>query len=316
MPNSSSERGTFAFSTGRLTTAPTSWKTFEQAWNASVAPWFPRRTFTSPAGESVHGHTRAVRLGDALATDYYVATGMRTHASGNLARGQVRLQVVRRGNLRLRDPQTGNETAVKAGEFILMYCRTERQMDAAPGTSARTLTIVSDTWPQPHQPVVGKVTDPALRILLAHQSMIQQTHSVLGPAAREAAGKSLLELMKGLPAGQVDDQEPIFAPTLIRAAQTIALRQLERRELSTASIADELNVSLRSLQRAFAAQGEPLSAFIRARRLEAAAQSLVARSPSTVSQAGAQWHFSDTSHFIRAFKQHFGCTPTEYRRAH
>jgi AraC family transcriptional regulator, positive regulator of tynA and feaB len=34
-----------------------------------------------------------------------------------------------------------------------------------------------------------------------------------------------------------------------------------------------------------------------------------------VSDLAAHWQFADSSHFIRAFKKHYGRTPTEYARS-
>ncbi|WP_089512224.1 helix-turn-helix transcriptional regulator [Streptomyces sp. NBS 14/10] len=77
--------------------------------------------------------------------------------------------------------------------------------------------------------------------------------------------------------------------------------------------ARELNVSVRTLQRAFAAGGESVTAYIRERRLELARQALPA-SRLAVSEIAAHWQFADSSHFSRAFKRRYGLTPPEYAR--
>ncbi|MGF6885527.1 hypothetical protein ABIA39_003931 [Nocardia sp. GAS34] len=61
-------------------------------------------------------------------------------------------------------------------------------------------------------------------------------------------------------------------------------------------LARELNVSIRTLQRAFASEGESVNAYIRRRRLEAAKLALTA-SPDrlTISELAAYWQFSDSS---------------------
>ena len=74
-----------------------------------------------------------------------------------------------------------------------------------------------------------------------------------------------------------------------------------------------LHVSVRTLQRAFASAGEPAAAYIRHRRLEEARLALTAPSNRlSVTELAAYWQFADSSHFIRAFKKHYGRTPTEY----
>lgn len=59
-----------------------------------------------------------------------------------------------------------------------------------------------------------------------------------------------------------------------------------------------------------------MTAYIRQRRLEEARLALTAPSGRlSVSELAAHWQFADSSHFIRAFKKHYGRTPTEYARS-
>ncbi|GLY83778.1 helix-turn-helix domain-containing protein [Actinoallomurus iriomotensis] len=97
----------------------------------------------------------------------------------------------------------------------------------------------------------------------------------------------------------------------------IADRHLTDPELSPASLARELNVSVRTLHRAFAATGESVAAYIRRRRLEQARLELAASllRPS-VSEVAARWQFADRSHFIRSFKKQYAQTPAEFAHAH
>ncbi|MFG3365007.1 helix-turn-helix domain-containing protein [Streptomyces sp. NPDC048156] len=111
-------------------------------------------------------------------------------------------------------------------------------------------------------------------------------------------------------------RNPSRLPRSPQAAKDLAETHLADPELSGTMLARELNVSVRNLQRAFAAAGESVTAYIRQRRLEEARLALTAPSgrPS-VSELAAYWQFADSSHFIRAFKKHYGRTPTEYARS-
>ncbi|SHM84001.1 helix-turn-helix domain-containing protein [Actinacidiphila paucisporea] len=81
------------------------------------------------------------------------------------------------------------------------------------------------------------------------------------------------------------------------------------------AVAAHLHVSVRTLQRAFAGLDESFSAYIRSRRLEEAAEALTAAgSRLSVSEAAARWHFTDGSHFIRAFKKQYHATPAQFAR--
>lgn len=86
--------------------------------------------------------------------------------------------------------------------------------------------------------------------------------------------------------------------------------------LTPASIAAQLNISLRQLYRAFAGTESP-AARIRRRRLERAAEILAARSgPGHVERVALECGFASAEYFSRAFRREFGLSPRAYRSAH
>ncbi|WP_280724217.1 helix-turn-helix domain-containing protein [Kitasatospora sp. MAA4] len=146
--------------------------------------------------------------------------------------------------------------------------------------------------------------------------MIYETVADLGPAGVQAAHSTLIELAKAVARSRVDDAEPQLAPALTQAAKDLADTHLADPELSGTMLARELNVSVRNLQRAFAAVGESVTGYIRQRRLEEARLALTAPvGRLSVSELEAHWQFADSSHFTRAFKKHYGRAPTEYARS-
>jgi AraC-like DNA-binding protein len=164
--------------------------------------------------------------------------------------------------------------------------------------------------------VTGTAGSAPLRMLTAHVSMIQQNLPDLGRTGRQSAANALVELLKGVALSRFDDQEPALAPILVRAAEDLAEQLLEDPDLSPELIAAALHVSLRTLQRSFATTTESLSAYIRRRRLAEASRMLLVARPPSISEVASRWHFSDSSHFVRTFKQQHGCTPSQYIRRH
>ncbi|MDW6056915.1 helix-turn-helix domain-containing protein [Streptomyces sp. FXJ1.4098] len=108
--------------------------------------------------------------------------------------------------------------------------------------------------------------------------MIHATIADLSPAGVHAAHSALIELAKAVARRRFDDVEPLLAPALAQAARDLANSHLTDAELSPTMLARELDVSIRTLQRAFAATGESLTAYIRHRRLEEARLALTAPS--------------------------------------
>jgi|1186.fasta_scaffold17834_2 AraC-like DNA-binding protein len=86
--------------------------------------------------------------------------------------------------------------------------------------------------------------------------------------------------------------------------------------LTPATIAAQLNISLRQLYRAFNGTESP-AARIRRRRLERAAEILAARSgPGHVEKVAIECGFASAEYFSRAFRREFGLSPRAYRSAH
>jgi AraC-like DNA-binding protein len=83
--------------------------------------------------------------------------------------------------------------------------------------------------------------------------------------------------------------------------------------LSPSWLARELNVSVRTLHRAFAAAGESVGAYVRRRQPEEArAELAVPDVRRSVSEVAARWQFADGSHFVRAFRKRYGETPSQF----
>jgi AraC-like DNA-binding protein len=85
--------------------------------------------------------------------------------------------------------------------------------------------------------------------------------------------------------------------------------------MSPAIAAQHFGISVRYVQKLFAAGGTTFSAYIVAKRLDNIRDDL--DSPSSrnhsISSLAFRWGFRDLSSFNRAFKKRFGCCPKHYR---
>ena len=99
-------------------------------------------------------------------------------------------------------------------------------------------------------------------------------------------------------------------------ADAIIAEQVADQDLTPASIAAQLNISLRQLYRAFDGAESP-AARIRRRRLERAARLLADQPPHThVDRVAQDCGFGSAEYFSRAFRREFGLSPRAYRSAH
>ena len=105
------------------------------------------------------------------------------------------------------------------------------------------------------------------------------------------------------------------AATLRRIWQSIELR-LHDSDLALATVAAEHRLSTRYVQLLFEESGQTFRGHVRARRLEKCRDALADPLNANVSitEICLHWGFGDSASFSRAFRDAYGCTPSEYRR--
>jgi AraC-like DNA-binding protein len=311
--------GTFSVDAAATGAGRGTWEPFVDSWNDRMGDRYPMPEFTTSTVDGFRGTMRSVTLQDTAVNEFWASSRVSTRAVGTLEQDQVRLYVGLRGARALEDPyDQGGDVYVSAGTYFLHHCARENHFRTTPVIGARVFVLPADDL-RPlvsGRPLGGPATAPIMQVLMAHAGMLQRTVGRLDPAGARAARNALHELVRGVILGHFDDREPAFVPALAQAARDLADARLTDPGLSPATVAAHLHVSVRTLQRAFGDLDEPFAAYIRRRRLEEAARALVAAgSRLRVAEAAARWHFTDTSHFARAFRKHFHTTPGQYIRA-
>jgi AraC-like DNA-binding protein len=304
-------------------TARDGFDAFTREWLAQVGEAWPLAGLDVDRSTDFRITLRSVKVHDTWISDFYSAAYVGRTTAERRGDDSVMIHLMRRGSWRFAwsDGQDVDVT-VPAGSFVVRDDGPPSLFDVAPGSTADVLILPASAI-RPHlrggRPVLGSAGAAEARVLLAHARTAAETAGDLTPAGLRAARDALLELARGTMAGGFDDAEPQLAPALARAAMELADARLTDPGLTPATLARQLNVSVRTLHRAFAAAGEPVAAYIRRRRLEQARLELTAPlSPSArrpgVSEVAARYQFADGSHFIRAFKARYGQTPAEFAR--
>ncbi|MFF9768877.1 helix-turn-helix domain-containing protein [Streptomyces sp. NPDC014636] len=299
--------------------APRGLDVFRRGWETQIGDdVFQLPAFSPDTIGDFRVKGNVTKVHGAAIADLHAASATRTADVQGGDQDLVAMYVVRRGTWTLGGPPGYGDQAVSAGRFLVRHLGRLTAFETTAHLTAKFLVLP----PGELKPLVGNraITGPAdsaeMRLLTALTNMIHITVADLGPAGMAAAHGSLIELAKAVAKGRFDDVEPRLAPALAQAAKDLADRRLADPELSPAMLARELNVSVRTLHRAFAAVGEQVTTYIRHRRLHEARLALTAPSGRLcISELAAHWQFADGSHFTRAFKKHYGQTPTEYARS-
>ena len=134
-----------------------------------------------------------------------------------------------------------------------------------------------------------------------------------GPG-QAAAVDGALALVRGALTAQVPAPTDLRATLMLQVPRFVDTH-LGDPALSPAMIARAHAVSTRTLYEAFERTGETPAALIRRRRLERCHADLSASDRASVTDVALRWGFTDSSHFSRAFRHHFGVSPREVRGA-
>jgi len=119
------------------------------------------------------------------------------------------------------------------------------------------------------------------------------------------------------PGGRASAEEHSIATARLSAVMADIQDRLCDDDLSVGDVAQRQRVSLRCVQRLFAATGLTFSSFVREQRLAYAYRLLndPHAADCTIGAIALDVGFSDLSYFCRAFRKRYGVAPREVRNA-
>ena len=267
-------------------------------------PW-PLYGLDDDASSEFKINVRAAAVRGVVIADVYCASYVGLTKPYQESGGWVIMHLMRHGSWRFGSPDgRGADVTVTAGSFIARHDGPPSLFDSRGSTSDLLFLPARAVAPlAAGRPILGSARSAEARVRTAHARTARETAPDLTPTGLGATRDALLELAKGVMKGEFDDVEPRLAPALARAAMETADRHLTEPELTPTALARQLNVSVRTLHRAFATAGETAAGDIRRRRLEQARLDLAGPAPQRpgVSEVAARYQFADGSHFSRAF---------------
>jgi AraC-like DNA-binding protein len=164
-------------------------------------------------------------------------------------------------------------------------------------------------------------SSPQLQMLVRYLDLARRDNVVTTPELAAAFTEhvcDLLALALG-PTPEAAEQARMrgLSAARLRAMQDDVRKACHRPDLSVHSVAARHGVSARYVQRIFEEAGSTFTQYLAEQRLAAAYKALRRRTSANlpISTIAFDCGFSDISHFNRAFRRRFGCTPSEVRKA-
>jgi len=157
--------------------------------------------------------------------------------------------------------------------------------------------------------------------LLFHYAAGLFDQSALAPAMPALAARHLSELAALVIGAETDRREASALGGLraarLAAAKSTILAMLDRPDLSAALVAARLGVSSRYLHMLFEEDGRTYGAFVKEQRLARAFRALIdpRQHGRRIIDIALETGFGDVGTFNRAFRRHFGQTPSDARAA-
>jgi AraC-like DNA-binding protein len=295
---------------------------WEHILSATYLPWtvaIPEL----PERNAFHGWVRRWPIDDILLADSRCGPCSARRARNQPADTEgefVVVMIIQAGGETLSQRHT--EATLTAGDVVAWDSARRNRFTIPESLSKRSMVIpraaLDEVGGRPwmRDGVTLDATAPAIRMLTSHLDTLSEVLPELGSAAMSAARVAALELF----VGALRSDSDVCSSENVRAALRASIERYIAKNLlngavTPAAIAAAHCVSIRTVYRVFSATGQTVGEVVRARRL-ARARADVTDSDQPISVIAHRWGFSDTSHFSRTFKAHYGCSPTDYRSAY
>lgn len=138
----------------------------------------------------------------------------------------------------------------------------------------------------------------------------------MSPEDLSIALENVIDLFSaGVSKGRPQDDAGGGASVPFARARSIIQARLRDETLCPDAVAAAMRISRRSLNKLFERQGIGVMEYVILERLEQAARDLASPSQrgTAISEIAYRWGFTNTSHFCKRFRQHFGKAPNEVR---
>jgi AraC-like DNA-binding protein len=160
--------------------------------------------------------------------------------------------------------------------------------------------------------------DPALRLLIKYLDVVLAADELAHPEVARSVSAHILDLVALALGARGDQAEAALGgakAARLKALKSDVMSMLGNGDLSSELIAGRHGISSRYVRKLFEQEGTSFTSFVLNERLTRVRRML--RDPRyahlTIAQLAHACGFNDISYFNRAFRRHFGVTPTDVR---
>lgn len=162
--------------------------------------------------------------------------------------------------------------------------------------------------------------DPALRLLIKYLDAVLAADELNHPEVARSASAHILDLVALALGARTDQAEAALGgakAARLKALKADVMSMLGNSELSSELIASRHGISSRYVRKLFEQAGTSFTSFVLGERLARVRRMLreSRHAHLTIAQLAHACGFNDISYFNRAFRRHFGVTPTEVRES-
>src|SRR3954452_15298206 len=160
--------------------------------------------------------------------------------------------------------------------------------------------------------------DPALRLLIKYLDAVLAAAELADPNVARSVSAHILDLVALALGGRGENAEMAIGGARVarlKALKSDVMTMLSNNDLSSELIATRHGISSRYVRKLFERDGTSFTAFVRSERLARVRRMLceLRYAHLTIAQIAHACGFNDISYFNRAFRRHFGATPTDMR---
>ena len=163
--------------------------------------------------------------------------------------------------------------------------------------------------------------DPALSLLIKYLDTVLAADVLANPQVARSVSAHILDLVALALGARGEDAEAALGgakAARLKALKSDVMSMLGSGELSSELIASRHGISSRYVRKLFEQEGASFTSFVLGERLSRVRRMLrdSRHAHLTIAQLAHACGFNDISYFNRAFRRHFGNTPTDVRESH